>query len=198
VSAWLRAFADRITGRTGKPGASRYRDAHGFHAATGSGPDRRIAAHNPRLRAARRSAFGSSGRPASPGEVRTALALGQRHEHVRQRRVSAESRDQAVAAIAAGAPTTLAVDPDNGGREVAEAVGTDAPHELTSPEIRVLDLHPARTKRPPAGLLGLILVKERRRPGLPSLANVVTIISAEWTGWLKLGGGGGQKSTRHG
>ena len=40
-----------------------------------------------------------------------------------------------------------------------------------------------------ARLRGLILVKERRIPGLPSLTNVVTIISKEWIGWLKLGGG---------
>ena len=38
-----------------------------------------------------------------------------------------------------------------------------------------------------ARLLGLILVKERRIPGLPSLTNVVSIISKEWLGWLKLG-----------
>ena len=38
-------------------------------------------------------------------------------------------------------------------------------------------------------LLGLILVKERRAPGLPSLTNIVSIISKEWIGWLKLGGG---------
>ena len=40
-----------------------------------------------------------------------------------------------------------------------------------------------------ARLLGLILVKERRVPGLPSLTNIVSIISKEWIGWLKLGGG---------
>jgi hypothetical protein len=40
-----------------------------------------------------------------------------------------------------------------------------------------------------ARLLGLILVKERRIPSLPSLTNVVSIISKEWIGWLKLGGG---------
>jgi len=40
-----------------------------------------------------------------------------------------------------------------------------------------------------ARLLGLILVKERRVPGLPSLTNVVSIIAKEWTAWLKLGGG---------
>jgi hypothetical protein len=40
-----------------------------------------------------------------------------------------------------------------------------------------------------ARLLGLILVKERRIPGLRSLTNIVSIISKEWIGWLKLGGG---------
>ena len=35
---------------------------------------------------------------------------------------------------------------------------------------------------------GLIQVKERRRAGLKSLTNVVTIVSAEWRSWLKLGG----------
>ena len=40
-----------------------------------------------------------------------------------------------------------------------------------------------------ARLLGLILVKERRVPGLPSLTNVIKVISPEWTAWLKLGGG---------
>jgi len=40
-----------------------------------------------------------------------------------------------------------------------------------------------------ARLLGLILVKERRIPGLPSLTNVVRIASKDWIGWLKLGGG---------
>jgi hypothetical protein len=39
-----------------------------------------------------------------------------------------------------------------------------------------------------ARLVGLILVKERRRPGQPSLTNVITIISKEWIAWLKLGG----------
>ena len=39
-----------------------------------------------------------------------------------------------------------------------------------------------------ARLLGLILAKERRRPGQPSLTNVITIISKEWICWLKLGG----------
>lgn len=35
---------------------------------------------------------------------------------------------------------------------------------------------------------GLIQVKERRRRGLRSLTNVVSIVSAEWRSWLKLGG----------
>src|SRR5271165_2683730 len=45
-----------------------------------------------------------------------------------------------------------------------------------------------------ARLLGLILVKERRAPGLPSLTNVVRIVSKDWIGWLKLGGGVGVRS----
>ncbi len=38
--------------------------------------------------------------------------------------------------------------------------------------------------------LGLIEVKERRRRGLPSMTNVVKVISADWTSWLKLSGQG--------
>jgi len=45
-----------------------------------------------------------------------------------------------------------------------------------------------------AKLLGLILVKERRIPGRKSLTNVVHIVSKEWIGWLKLGGGIGVRS----
>jgi len=46
--------------------------------------------------------------------------------------------------------------------------------------------------------LGLILVKERRTPGRKSMTNVVTIISKEWVGWLKLGvRGRGQKRNPH-
>jgi hypothetical protein len=41
-----------------------------------------------------------------------------------------------------------------------------------------------------ARLLGLIEVKERRRRGLPSLTNVIKVISKEWSAWLKLSGGG--------
>ncbi len=44
-----------------------------------------------------------------------------------------------------------------------------------------------------ARLLGLLLVKERRTPGLPS-TNVVRIVSKDWIGWLKLGGGIGVRS----
>jgi hypothetical protein len=36
---------------------------------------------------------------------------------------------------------------------------------------------------------GLILVKERRRQGLPSLTNIVRVIAPEWTAWLRLGAG---------
>ena len=44
--------------------------------------------------------------------------------------------------------------------------------------------------------LGLILVKERRIPGRKSLTNVVRIVSKDWIGWLKLGGGiGGRMAT---
>jgi hypothetical protein len=41
-----------------------------------------------------------------------------------------------------------------------------------------------------ARLLGLLEVKERRRRGLPSLTNVIKLISKEWSAWLKLSGGG--------
>ena len=46
-----------------------------------------------------------------------------------------------------------------------------------------------------ARLLGLILVKERRIPGRKSLTNMITIISKEWLGWLKLGIGGQLRPT---
>ncbi len=39
-----------------------------------------------------------------------------------------------------------------------------------------------------AQMLGMILVKERRRPGLPSFTNVVSLISKDWQTWLRLGG----------
>ncbi len=38
--------------------------------------------------------------------------------------------------------------------------------------------------------LGLIEVKERRRRGLPSLTNVIKVISVDWSAWLKLSGQG--------
>jgi hypothetical protein len=38
--------------------------------------------------------------------------------------------------------------------------------------------------------LGLLEVKERRRRGLPSLTNVIKVLSKEWSAWLKLSGGG--------
>jgi hypothetical protein len=38
-----------------------------------------------------------------------------------------------------------------------------------------------------ARLLGLVLVKERRIPGQKSLTNIISIVSKEWLGWLKLG-----------
>lgn len=38
--------------------------------------------------------------------------------------------------------------------------------------------------------LGLLELKERRRRGLPSLTNVIKVISKEWSAWLKLSGGG--------
>jgi hypothetical protein len=41
-----------------------------------------------------------------------------------------------------------------------------------------------------ARLLGLLEVKERRRRGLPSLTNVIKLISKEWSAWLKLSGEG--------
>ncbi len=39
-----------------------------------------------------------------------------------------------------------------------------------------------------AGQLGLLLMTERRRPGRPSLTNLIQIISKEWKAWIKLGG----------
>ncbi len=44
--------------------------------------------------------------------------------------------------------------------------------------------------------LGLIRVQERRRRGLKSLSNVVTVTSPEWRAWLRLGGRV-QKAERH-
>jgi hypothetical protein len=41
-----------------------------------------------------------------------------------------------------------------------------------------------------ARLFGLIHIKERRIPGRKSLTNVVTVVSLEWKGWLKLGNSG--------
>lgn len=41
--------------------------------------------------------------------------------------------------------------------------------------------------------LGLITVQERRRRGMPSLTNVVRIISREWTAWIDRRGGGFKK-----
>lgn len=41
-----------------------------------------------------------------------------------------------------------------------------------------------------AARLGLVLVRERRRRGLPNLTNVVTVVSPEWRLWLAKGGGG--------
>ena len=42
-----------------------------------------------------------------------------------------------------------------------------------------------------AKALGLIFARARRRPGLPSLTNVLRVISPEWAAWLKLSGEGG-------
>ena len=42
-----------------------------------------------------------------------------------------------------------------------------------------------------ARALGLIEVRERRRRGLPSLPNVVSVTDKLWRAWLKLGGQGG-------
>ena len=38
---------------------------------------------------------------------------------------------------------------------------------------------------------GLALIIERRRPGRPSLTNIVRIVSREWLAWIRRGGGGG-------
>jgi hypothetical protein len=35
---------------------------------------------------------------------------------------------------------------------------------------------------------GLLLVRERRVPGRRSLTNVITVISREWSAWLRIGG----------
>lgn len=43
-----------------------------------------------------------------------------------------------------------------------------------------------------ARILGLVEVKERRRCGLPSMTNVIKVISPDWSSWLKLSGGGGR------
>jgi len=45
--------------------------------------------------------------------------------------------------------------------------------------------------------MGLILVKERRIPGRKSLTNIISIISKEWDGWLRIGpkGIGGKRLT---
>jgi len=40
-----------------------------------------------------------------------------------------------------------------------------------------------------ARTLGLLEVRERRRPGWPSLTNVVKVASKEWLAWLRLGAG---------
>jgi hypothetical protein len=40
---------------------------------------------------------------------------------------------------------------------------------------------------------GLMLVRERRIPGRRSLTNVVTVVSRDWLGWLKLGNTGFKK-----
>lgn len=39
-----------------------------------------------------------------------------------------------------------------------------------------------------AGQLGLLLMTERRRPGRPSLTNLIRIVSDDWKAWIKLGG----------
>ena len=48
-----------------------------------------------------------------------------------------------------------------------------------------------------AKALGLLVVSERRRRGLPSLANLVRIISAEWLTWLRRETNGQEKTTTH-
>jgi hypothetical protein len=42
---------------------------------------------------------------------------------------------------------------------------------------------------------GLLVVRERRIPGRKSLTNVVTVVSPEWKGWLRLGMIGGRNLT---
>jgi hypothetical protein len=48
-----------------------------------------------------------------------------------------------------------------------------------------------------AKALGLLVVSERRRRGLPSLANLVRIVSAEWLTWLRRETNGQKKTTTH-
>jgi hypothetical protein len=40
-----------------------------------------------------------------------------------------------------------------------------------------------------ARTLGLLEVRERRRPGWPSLTNVLKVASEDWLAWLRLGAG---------
>jgi hypothetical protein len=47
-----------------------------------------------------------------------------------------------------------------------------------------------------ARLVGLLLVRERRIPGRKSLTNIITIVSKEWLGWLKIRGGQMRTTTR--
>lgn len=49
-----------------------------------------------------------------------------------------------------------------------------------------------------AARLGLVHVRERRRPGLKNLTNKITIISAEWRAWLRLTPDRVQKREHHG
>jgi hypothetical protein len=48
-----------------------------------------------------------------------------------------------------------------------------------------------------AKALGLLVVSERRRRGLPSLANLLRIVSAEWLTWLRRETNGREKTTTH-
>lgn len=44
---------------------------------------------------------------------------------------------------------------------------------------------------------GLVIVTERRRRGLPSLTNVVRVVSPEWSTWLRLGSDRGSRGRKN-
>jgi hypothetical protein len=44
-----------------------------------------------------------------------------------------------------------------------------------------------------AALDGLVIIEERRQHRAPNLPNIIRIVSAEWTTWIKRGSKGGSK-----